>query len=448
MKRLKRFENFIEESYLLGSRAPLYHTAPITNSYGILKEDKLKSTVIPDKFWSANYPAPRVISFTRNKDFIYENYPVTFVLDGDKLKNKFKIRPMDYFVKTVGTHMKPKSMRAADNFEFEEAVEAKEINDLHKFLIEIRLNDSLFQYYKNHPRNSREEFRESYEDLIKMLIFYKAHHDTKVTLQDGREWSLQDLRDEAKDFPDSFNNEKLVLNVEPETEIALDKMFDLDDPLIKAINNIVKPAHEMAIKGETRPDKMLTRHGESIAARILRDAYFPGHPQFVSNKHFDVLAKSNPIYYRGVRDKKFVDDLHYNITKFMGHSNMYQGTWITDNIDLAKEYHYDDKPLEIIVKKDAKIADDKEIDKLRNQYMRKMRELENYADREIDGDRFKMVHHEAHYLGDYLMNSAVLAVAFHFDGIVFNEGGMFGDHKVMVIFNREKLVVRDPDAKD
>lgn len=197
MKLIKGYEDFINESYLGGARAPLYHSSPITNSREILEEDKLKSTVIPGKFWSKQFPAPSTISLTRNKDFIYEDYPVTFIMDGDMLKDRFEIYPFDYFVKTVGAHIKSKSIRTEGEFEFEEVLKAHEIKDLHKYLLAIRANNSLFQYYKNYPRNTREEFRESYEDLIKTLIFYAVKYNVKVVKQNGSEWTLDQMREEA-----------------------------------------------------------------------------------------------------------------------------------------------------------------------------------------------------------------------------------------------------------
>lgn len=197
MKRIKRFESFINESYLGGSRAPLYHTSPITNSYNIIEEDRLKS---PTFHLKGVLMRKHLISFTRNKDFIYSDGPITFVIDADKLGNKFKIYPMDYFVKTVGSHMKPKSFREADDFEYEEAVEANEITDLHKYLLEIRINDSFFMFYKTYPRNTREEYRESYEDLVKELINYKKKFGTKIVFKNGKEWTLEDMEKESSEF--------------------------------------------------------------------------------------------------------------------------------------------------------------------------------------------------------------------------------------------------------
>ena len=62
MKKIKGFNEFLLESYLLGSRAPLYHSTSIHSAIQILEDNTLK----PSKTW-------KVISFTREKDFIYED---------------------------------------------------------------------------------------------------------------------------------------------------------------------------------------------------------------------------------------------------------------------------------------------------------------------------------------------------------------------------------------
>jgi hypothetical protein len=454
------------------------------------------------------------VSFSRDKNFKLLDEAVTFVLNGEKLSNDYKIKPFDYF--NFGNKSKADPRRATQQeVEFEETID-KTVEPLDRYLTEIHLNGSI-DNARNHPRGAREELREAYEDLIAAIIKYKEDNYTsnpKVFFK-GKEVDEVFLYDEIESVkegiynknsgtrvyytkaadedsyrvyyssykpiigktPDEFMNflkqkgiehtkaggsavkmnkanveklkksmlnlqEKLVMDVEPEVEKELTHLFHIDDPLTKAINIIVKPAHDMAQKGESRPDSMLDKRGQIKAAVALRDAYFPGQMQFVNDKHFDALAKHNKVYYRGVHEKKFVDDLHYNITNFMGHSNEYQGSWMTDDKKYAQDYHYDEHPLEIIIKPDAKIGMDKEIDSKRSEYMRKMMQLQDYADKEIEGDRFKEVHHQAHYLKDYLMNSAVLAIALHYDGVRFTL-----DHgsEVIIMFNREKMVVRNPE---
>lgn len=80
----------ITEGKQVGS---LYHWTDIYNSYNIINDNFLKG-YLTDTFKSQ--PA---ISFTRNKNFLQtkpklRNRPeICFVVDGDKLSNKYKIQP-------------------------------------------------------------------------------------------------------------------------------------------------------------------------------------------------------------------------------------------------------------------------------------------------------------------------------------------------------------------
>jgi hypothetical protein len=422
-KRIKLFEDFVNESYLQGSRAPLYHTTGIFFSSQILSDDLLKAS-----------PTWHVVSFSRDKDFIYEDKPVTFIVDQDKLAADYKIVPFDYSHK-IDTDAPRKFERPAPDFESEEVVHG-DVKSLHRYLLGIRLNDTL-EKYKKYKYGTKEEYREAYDDLISGLIEYVDKYGVKVTDAAGKEVTKKSLRDELV-------TERLAMDVEPEVETELERMFPLSDPLIKAINLVAIPAHQMAQNGESQPDKVLLHHGEKIPAKILRDAYFPGHPKFVSDAYFDAMAKHNKVYYRGVQEEKFVDDLRYDFSHFMGHSNMVQGTWITDDRGYAKDYSYNKTPLEIIIKPDAKIVPEKEIEKIRNKYQSRLNKLTDYADRELDGSRFKEVHHQAQYLKNYLLDPTIIAIALKYDGVTFGAA----KPEIIVMFNREKLIIREPKHGD
>jgi hypothetical protein len=82
--------DILKESKQVG---PLYHWTDIYSSYNIINDNFLKG-YLTDTFTSQ--PA---ISFTRNKNFLQtkpklRNRPeICFVIDGDKLSNKYKIQP-------------------------------------------------------------------------------------------------------------------------------------------------------------------------------------------------------------------------------------------------------------------------------------------------------------------------------------------------------------------
>jgi len=198
MKRIKRFESFLEESYLSGSHAPLYHTTGIEFASQILNTDSLITTK------SIRGQGSNSISFTRDKDFVFENYPVTFIVDQSKLKQTHKIQPFDYLsilrkmdidAETTDTR---KFKREVPDLEFEDRVEGS-ISNLHNYIISIRLNSDL-ESYKNTKPNTREQFRESYEDLIMALIDYNNKYGTKIVDHNGKEVDIEALKKESETF--------------------------------------------------------------------------------------------------------------------------------------------------------------------------------------------------------------------------------------------------------
>jgi hypothetical protein len=155
---MKHIELF--ESYLSGSRAPLYHSSTMFMAPQILKDDELKDF-------------GHGISFTRDKDFVYNECPVTFILDGDMLRDMKKPKQLDYYNK-IDSRVKNKSVE----FESEE-IFAGNIKNLHKHLIAIRINDYI-KFYRDSPENTREEYHEAYVDFMDALSDYKKKFGTVV----------------------------------------------------------------------------------------------------------------------------------------------------------------------------------------------------------------------------------------------------------------------------
>lgn len=177
---IKRFDEFINESYLLGARAPLYHTTQIYFASEILDQNLLAGRN------TGRGDFEKVISLTRDKNFIYDDYPVTFVLDQDALKKDHNIVPFDFFSKQNGLS---KDNPKRKDFEFEETVKG-DIKNLHKYLLEIRINDSI-SLYKNATPNTREELREAYDDLMYSLKKYKDQYGIKVVNSNGKEYNIE-----------------------------------------------------------------------------------------------------------------------------------------------------------------------------------------------------------------------------------------------------------------
>ena len=162
------FHDFINESYLEESHAPLYHTTSVYNAYEIIKDNALN-------------PFIEIISFSRNKDFIYDNGSITFICNQSKLKNNFKIVPFRY---GQGTNLEN---------EFEEQIE-KPIFKLNNYLISIRLNNSINKF-KNSEYGSKYEKREAYEDLIPLLHNYSIKYNIPIIDQKER---VVDLKPELE----------------------------------------------------------------------------------------------------------------------------------------------------------------------------------------------------------------------------------------------------------
>lgn len=87
-------ESFIDEAKQVGT---IYHYTTYLNALSIIEQDKL----IADHAVDSNNSNPKYnISFTRNKNFasskrnLVSGTPrVRFIIDGDKLSNKYKIEP-------------------------------------------------------------------------------------------------------------------------------------------------------------------------------------------------------------------------------------------------------------------------------------------------------------------------------------------------------------------
>jgi hypothetical protein len=186
--KIKRFNTFINESYLKGANAPLSHSTNIWFAKEILKTNSLTRT------------NDRPISFSRDPNYVYLNFPITFVFDADKLRHNYKLVPFDYMNFKGMTKSNPKRHYSENPFEFEETVN-KDINHISKYLIEIRLNKSIDRL-RDSKRNTRQEYKESYEDFLKEILEFreKNYSSSFKILFKGKEvdetWILDELPDD------------------------------------------------------------------------------------------------------------------------------------------------------------------------------------------------------------------------------------------------------------
>jgi hypothetical protein len=163
--KIQRFDQFINESYLKGGRSPLYHSTNIFNASEILNDNELRSAD-----WY-QHPGQKIISFSRNPNFIYMNEPVTLVFDSEKIRSKYKIKPFDFMA--FEPYVKSNPKRKGD-FEYEETAD-RDIVRLDKYLLEIRMNPSV-ERLRRTKLGTKEEYREAYDDFIKAVLEFKANN--------------------------------------------------------------------------------------------------------------------------------------------------------------------------------------------------------------------------------------------------------------------------------
>jgi len=168
---LKLFESFTESN-----RASLYHTAPLSNAINILKEDQIWPSFGYDE-------KKRTISFTRDKNFTYGKRLVTFVLDQEKLRNKYRLRPFNYYVHGPDNPKK-------DKFEAEELMYGY-LKDLHKYLTGIRINTKYKKISKTYDE------RQDYQKLVDILGEYTKKYSIPVLGDDWNSISIDSIKDLA-----------------------------------------------------------------------------------------------------------------------------------------------------------------------------------------------------------------------------------------------------------
>jgi disulfide oxidoreductase YuzD len=127
---------------------PLYHKTSTSRGIDIINLDSLRGTLPSDYYLTldkrlANTRTQRAISFTRDKGWVpnqtigvgldspIEDSNITFVLDKDKLKTKYRVEPFNYDAIDPTHEYKDKSK------ELEERVLTDEIYPLRKYVIDI-----------------------------------------------------------------------------------------------------------------------------------------------------------------------------------------------------------------------------------------------------------------------------------------------------------------------
>ena len=159
IQRIKSMMN-LNESLSDIQGTPLYHKTSTNRGLDIINSDSLRGSLPSEEYlvWDdelRNTKKQRAISFTRDKnwepdqsigmglDSPIEDKDITFVVDSNKLKTKYKLVPFDYAtigdrqLKLRGEQLPKEYIRQKKNPEMEERVLTDEIYPLRKYLIDI-----------------------------------------------------------------------------------------------------------------------------------------------------------------------------------------------------------------------------------------------------------------------------------------------------------------------
>lgn len=146
ISKIQSLMNVVNEG--LHDLSPLYHKTSTIRGLDIINSDSLRGTLPSEEYLKidkrlANTKTQRAISFTRDKDWKpnntigmgfdtqLEDTNITFVVDKNKLKVKYRIEPFNY------GGLDSWSIYDTKNQELEERVLTDEIYPLHRYLIDI-----------------------------------------------------------------------------------------------------------------------------------------------------------------------------------------------------------------------------------------------------------------------------------------------------------------------
>ena len=170
ISRMKSMMGLITERLSDIQGTPLYHKTSTNRGLDIISSDSLRGTLPSEDYLKydkrlADTKKQRAISLTRDKgwtpnhtigmglDSPIEDKDITFVLDKDKLKTKYRVEPFNYDAIDPRHEYKDKSK------ELEERVLTDEIYPLHKYLIDIIYtgnNPNVQDIIKNYLQGSKQ----------------------------------------------------------------------------------------------------------------------------------------------------------------------------------------------------------------------------------------------------------------------------------------------------
>ena len=144
--------------------------------YHLMTLDKMEYAIKTNSLSSRNFPG---ISTTRSKHlkgYVGSDGKILFrlKLDGNKLSNKFKIKPMMYTSNT-GVSMK----------EFEELIKTRKINDLSKYVIAVEVDEKSIKEFKKLFPKTKDEWDIKRLELLDSVLKDLHKLGNVVKLQNG-----------------------------------------------------------------------------------------------------------------------------------------------------------------------------------------------------------------------------------------------------------------------
>jgi len=148
IQRIKEVMGIISEKLGDMRGIPLYHKTSAIRGMDIMSSDSLRGVIPSEEYLNLDKRLSKTkkqaaISFTRDRNWEpnlsigiglgsrLEDADITFVVDRNRLKTKYKIEPFNFIA------LDPDYVHTSKNEELEERVLTNEIYPLHKYLINI-----------------------------------------------------------------------------------------------------------------------------------------------------------------------------------------------------------------------------------------------------------------------------------------------------------------------
>lgn len=134
---IKKFINFIKETYLESNKATLYHFTSLDSFLNIIENNKIKVGEYDNPFKGKNI---KFVSLTRKSKLDLTHYKIDIdirlELDKNELSKRYKIIPYDYFINKNKEEYPKSSINRKQPFEFEEII-LEDIINIDRYIISI-----------------------------------------------------------------------------------------------------------------------------------------------------------------------------------------------------------------------------------------------------------------------------------------------------------------------